>query len=215
MKLQLAQRVVSRAMSLLHTGVGEYDRMGALVRRRSLSAARECSNIGSDTDLQFEQSLKEFLAFFSVIAVNELAIRSGERSEDELRRVYERLASSICESRERDKSFLQDQATVRRLIREKHAAAFDHWFYGYWNADFVGMRVTEHDLAALGETRGPEPAGSYCTDAALILLARVARLETLELTIPPPSRLLYYDRAIQRHVASFVASLNDVFGVKR
>jgi hypothetical protein len=208
MKFKLARRVMSRAMGLLHPAARDSDHIAALVRQRSFAAARECSKLGSDTDPHLQSLLKEFLAFFSVLAVNEIAIRSGERSGDALERIYKRLVTSVSEAYESSSIPLRDEATVRRLINENNAA-FDHWFYGYWNADFAGMRVTPRDLAQLGEIKRCEPAKSYGTDAALILLARVAKLESADESIPDPSRVQAYDRVIQQHVASFGASLTD------
>lgn len=91
MKLKLGQGVMSRTKRFFQPEAREFDRAGALIRRGSLRAATRCSRLGSNTDAQFQASLKEFLAFFCVIMVNELAMKSGRQSEDELKAIYRKL----------------------------------------------------------------------------------------------------------------------------
>lgn len=207
MKLKLAYYVMSRAKHLFHPAAKEYDQVGLLIRHRALRASMRCAKLGRNTDVQFHKSLKEFLAFFCAIAVNEIALRSDRQSDEELKSIYEKVRQGICEGHEPDPSLVQHQLTVQRVMTYKKSG-FDHWFYGYWNADVEGMRITPQDLAVLEEKGISPPPGNPCERAGLILLIRLARLENADFSIPVPLRLRSYDGAIREEVASFVRALN-------
>ncbi|MFO1497032.1 MAG: hypothetical protein U1G07_01320 [Verrucomicrobiota bacterium] len=209
MKLKLAQNVMSRAKRLFHLDGKVYEKAGVLIRHAALRAAIRSSKTGSNTDVQCHKSLKEFLAFFSVIVVNEMAMNSGRQSEEELKGVYQQVVKATCEAAEPDPTLLDHQLTVNRLITYKKSG-FDHWFYGYWNADFEGMRITDAELAELTEKGIPGPSGNACADAGLILLIRVARLEDVQLKIPSPEQIWKYDAVIQEEVTGFVRSLKEI-----
>jgi hypothetical protein len=209
MKLKLADYVISRTKHLLRPDDKEYERIGTSIRRSAVRAATRCAKIGRNNDVQFNKSLKEFLAFFSVIAVNELGIKLGRRSDEELRNVYEKLIRAICEGPEPDPSLRDRQLTISGLITYKRSG-FDHWFYGYWNADLEGMRVTPEDLKELESRQIPGPSGDYCGDASFILLVRVSRLGTAQSSIPPASVILTYDAAIKEEVDVFVRELKRI-----
>ena len=211
MKLKLAQNVMSRAKRLFHFEARAFERAGTLVRHGSLRAAIRCSKLGTNTDVQFHKSLKEFVAFFCVIVVNEIAIQFGRESEEELKVVYDKLMKSVCEGNEPDRTLLEHQLNVARLITYKKSG-FDHWFYGYWNADLEGMRITPADLKELELRQIPGPSGSHCADAGLILLIRVARLETNDQSIPDVTQIVTYDTVIQEEVAGFVRALKEILG---
>jgi hypothetical protein len=206
MKLKLADYVISRARTLWRPDDKDYAPIGALVRQCAVRASGRCARLGRNNDVQFNKSLKEFLAFFCVISVNELGIKLGRRSDEELRAVYEKLIRSICEGPETDPDLRVRQLTINGLMTYKRSG-FDHWFYGYWNADLDGMRITPDDLKELESRQIPGPTGDYCGDASFILLVRIARLGSPQPSIPPAPVLLSYDAAIKEEVDVFVREL--------
>lgn len=209
MKLRLAQYVLSQAKHLLRSEVKAFDQVGALIRRRAVRAAERCSRLGRNNDIQLHKSLKEFLAFFCVVAVNELGIRLGTRSDEELKNVYGKLVKSVCEGTEPDEGLLPHRVTVNGLITYKKSG-FDHWFYGYWNADLEGMRITKDDLKQIEQRQIQGPTGDYCGDASFILLVRVARLENTQSAIPSAPVMIQYDTAIRDEVDAFVRELKQI-----
>lgn len=209
MKLKLAYYVMSRAKHLFHPEAKEYDRAGALIRHRAQQAAERCAKIGRNTDIQLLKSLKEFLAFFCVIALNELALKSHQQFDEELKASYAKLIKAVCEGAEPNASLIPHQLAVSRVITYKKSG-FDHWFFGYWNADFQGMRVTPQDLTDL-EGKGIQlPTGNASAEAGLILLVRVAKLESPTGSLPSVASIRSYDRAIREEVTEFVRALKEI-----
>ncbi len=208
MKLKLAKRVLSRAKHLLRFQAQDLEAVGSLIRHSSVRAAMRCAKLGRNTDLQFHKSLKEFLAFFCVIAVNELALKGPCETEEDLLGLYQKILEATCQGKESNPEQLDQQLVISRVISYKKSG-FDHWFYGYWNADFDGMRISKQDLEQLGNRHVPGPSGSYSADAGLILLLRVARLENAQNTIPAAAVLRDYDSAIRMEVSTFVRKLKE------
>lgn len=209
MKLKLADYVISGAKHLLHSEAKQIERVAALIRHRTGRASERCAKIGRDTEVRFHKSLKEFLAFFCVIAVNEMAIRSRRQSDAQLKAIYEKLIKAICDGHESDKALLEQQLTIRGILTPERSG-FDHWFYGYWNADLEGMRITKEDLRELEERRIEGPTGNYCADASLILLVRISRLENGAASLPSDVVILEYDRMIREEVSAFVKRLKEI-----
>jgi hypothetical protein len=209
MKLKLTDYVISRAKHLLRFNTQDYERTGALIRRSAVQAAEKCARIGRNNDVQFNKSLKEFLAFFCVVTVNELGLRLGRKSDEELRTIYEALLKAICDGPETEKSLLDHQVTIRALITYKRSG-FDHWFYGYWNADLEGMRISKDDLQELESKQIQGPTGDYCRDASFILLVRISRLGNAQASIPSPTVMLAYDNVIRDQVDVFLRNLQQV-----
>ncbi len=209
MKLKLAYYVMSRAKHFLQPQEKEFDRAGILIRHRALHAATRCATMGRNTDIQLHKSLKEFLAFFCVITLNEIAIKSNQQSDVDLKQTYAKLIKAVSEGPEPDPNRLSHQLVVSRITTYKKSG-FDHWFFGYWNADFQGMQITDGDLGELKQKRIQLPSGSASADAGLILLVRLARLHTRNSTLPETSTIRLYDQAIREEVTEFVRALKDV-----
>jgi hypothetical protein len=209
MKLKLTDYVVSGAKRLFRSEAKEYEKTAILIRHRAWRAATRCAALGESKEGKFESSLKEFLAFFCVIAVNEIALRTRRRSDPDLKKTLADLIRAICEGNEPSGRLVEQQASIRRILNNKKPG-FEHWFYGYWNADLEGMRITQADLKDLEQKRVPGPTGEYRADAGLILLVRVSRLENADSSIPSAAIIQQHDDAIREEVAVFVKGLIEV-----
>lgn len=207
MKLKLGH-FLSRAQRLLRSEARAYEQAGALIRRRAWQAAERCARLGRNNDVQRNKSLKEFLAFFAVVTVNELGIKLGTRSNEELREVYHRLVAAIAEGPDPDPALAKHRVTINGLIRYKKSG-FDHWFYGYWNADLEGMRISLRDLKRLEEESIDGPTGDYGGDASLILLVRLARLENAQGVLPARPAVLAYEAIIRDESDAFLRELKQ------
>ena len=138
-----------------------------------------------------------------------MALRFSQQSEPQLKQIYERLTQSVREANLPRKITPEQQSAVRQTLNSQNPS-FDHWFYGYWNADLEGMRVTDADLKDLQEKQIERPTGNYRADASLILLVRIAKSESDQDSIPAATALAEYDRTIRNEVSAFVKDLSPI-----
>jgi hypothetical protein len=209
MKRKLADYVVSKARHLFDREVKFYDNAGVLIRQRAMAAARTVARLGRNTDVEFHKALKEFLAFFCVLAVNEIAIKPGPQGNRELPSIYKAVLTAVCEGAEPDPARRADQLTINRLITYKKSG-FDHWFYGYWNADFGGMRVSTRLLEELAQCEIAVPSGDTSRDAMLILLVRLGQQDRRRAGLPPAHMLKQYQTAIQQEITRFLCAFKEL-----
>jgi hypothetical protein len=209
MKLKLPDSLLAQAKRLLHLQPNQLDRIGLLIRHHACEAAEHCAFLSRKTDLRYHKALKEFLAFFSAVAVNEIALREGSRGQSALESIYASLKRAICEAAETNPALLAHQLTVRRLLSAKRSG-FDHWFYGYWNADFEGMQVSALERESLETSGVGGPTGEGSTDARLILVVRLARLAPAPTDQPFGPILKEFDESAREELRRFSEGLKRV-----
>lgn len=184
------------------------DRVAALIRDQSiLTAARCCQLSQGNNKTQFLASMREFMAFYATIAVNEISIRNSTTATKESPgTIFQRLFKAICAG----KLVKSDWKLIQTAILCDVKSKFDSFFYAYWNADLVALRITPKDLVNLESKGTMSPPDDEPGRAFFAVLVRTCRLDNEEGLIPPTILVALFDQVIRQEASDYLQKLKKI-----
>ncbi|MSU22082.1 MAG: hypothetical protein EXS30_11890 [Pedosphaera sp.] len=103
-----------------------------------------------------------------------------------------------------------DLAWVFTMAISQDFTALDPLFQGYWNGDFEQMRITETNIIELYAKGISAPNASPKQNAYYILIVRLSRKETHDLSVPPALVFIQLEDVIREEIPRFTSEIRRI-----